>query len=857
MKSNNSTKTLSIIAGKEYQLRVVNLNKDEICQDFFYDTFIKSFAEVSKIVSENSNNIKETSNNIIAFCGERGQGKSSAMLSFSKILKNIDNTNVIGAFPLFSDLCSKYDFCVLNRIDPTELENCHSILSVIMSRIFSEFQNRCNSNINPKDRNDLLELFQKCYRDINIIKDKQAFDKLNYGYEDDLEELLMLSDSAKIKETFYQTVKSFLDFVGNENKNHFLVIQIDDTDLNVSKAYEIVEDIRKYFMIPNVLVLMAVNIDLLTGAIEQNFQKEFSTLINNSSMHSNEAFSMASKYINKLMPGSRRIDLPQIKTNIFDSDWTELVICYKTVEGKTIFEKDNIQDAILKFIYQKTGLIFVKSSNNIHKIIPQNTRELANFLSVLNNMPDLIDDINLQDCDINTVFFGKTEGVSSCIEQIRKRINNLEIFEDYFTNIWIEEKVENPQKKALKTWLKSPYDIKNDYMFYYFLNDINLSPKISIKNNNARNLISTEKSRDVFGDNHYNFSAILPQIDDLEIQLPTQETNNFTFALKTLYSIMINKWYCNQIIAELTDDTTLEDTSIADFVGDILYRNINDYIPKVRGTKSRVSVEAELLVEDIDVHCFNGSNKFANACVLSLFGDLSFYDNPERQSIPYNFSATKPIVRFVQPIGFLSKISVFDNTITGKSLLNEIFYERCTCFQIISNIEVLEMLTKVLSRKKYINPYAYHADYYTLVYERIENILRENLNYIPYNSWSLGWLINITKQAKNWIDIIFKSETIERSQKSRIFETIDMMNPIKEAHDYDTIMRALDKTLRLFYMINREFSMIDVQFERTELEEIRNNLKGKTDFAESTYVKYKRRINKMIKSAKDKLSEYA
>ena len=90
MKSNNSTKTLSIIAGKEYQLRVVNLNKDEICQDFFYDTFIKSFAEVSKIVSENSNNIKETSNNIIAFCGERGQGKSSAMLSFSKILKNID-----------------------------------------------------------------------------------------------------------------------------------------------------------------------------------------------------------------------------------------------------------------------------------------------------------------------------------------------------------------------------------------------------------------------------------------------------------------------------------------------------------------------------------------------------------------------------------------------------------------------------------------------------------------------------------------------------------------------------------------------------------------------------------------------
>ena len=83
---------LNVVPGKEYQVKIVDVKKEEaITEDFFYGVYCQAYREAQKIIIESDNKekeLQETANNIIAFCGERGQGKSSAMLSFSKLLKN-------------------------------------------------------------------------------------------------------------------------------------------------------------------------------------------------------------------------------------------------------------------------------------------------------------------------------------------------------------------------------------------------------------------------------------------------------------------------------------------------------------------------------------------------------------------------------------------------------------------------------------------------------------------------------------------------------------------------------------------------------------------------------------------------
>ena len=74
-------------------------------------------------------------NNIIAFCGKRGQGKTSAMLSYSAFLKNKekfkDKENINGKIKTITGLMNEKDkskvddvlFSVLEPIDPSSFSS--------------------------------------------------------------------------------------------------------------------------------------------------------------------------------------------------------------------------------------------------------------------------------------------------------------------------------------------------------------------------------------------------------------------------------------------------------------------------------------------------------------------------------------------------------------------------------------------------------------------------------------------------------------------------------------------------------------------------------------------------------------
>lgn len=878
MKNSNSGRKLrlNVVAGKEFQLKIVNISKAEyITNDFFYHVYSDAYKEARKIILESDNKnkeLQETTNNIIAFCGERGQGKSSAMLSFSKLLKNGNKSTVIESFGEFYRDFNNYEFKVLNRIDPTELENCHSILSVIISRIFHEFQEKSNEDTKySQEKNELINLFQQCYKDIDVIKNSKSFEKFSYGYEDDLEELSMLSDSANIKEHFSKLVNKFLEFVCNKS-NHYLVIQVDDTDLNVSKAYEIAEDIRKYFMIPNVIILMAVNTKLLISAIEQSFQKSFELLMKNSVINTNETHAMALRYINKLIPGSRRINLPEISKNNSPFDSTIELQYIGNENEQCAYDNENdfvsygdIQETVLRLIYEKTGMIFVKCSEVLHPIISKNTRSLANFLSILNDMDKLSspdDSHGFNDMfDLSDINKRKEN-----IRRIKNRISNIEKFEEYFMFTWIEENVGVVVKGAMEEWRNATYEGKNKFMINFLNNTISSFYQTNkIVTEEEIEIANFEDDSDVnIVANRNTVRNVLKILRKYEKYYDNETTKNLTFAIQTIYSIAINKFFCYQILLEnereFNNNYIYTEISLLDFTGTIMQEVFQSLVPKEKNNRSKTCFVSRLpinmLEEKIDKNFSNVRD------LISFFGvwdynevSITSKDNMN-DYINYSFDISLPMVRCVQ-----RGINLSDANMNNYA---KIFANRITCFQIISNIELILALEKLIQNESYlINMKRFYkvrrtkniVYQYVSAYSIILSFLKK-FHYINTEEFSFDWIVELMESNAKVFSRIYERREFAINDYSLLLWYHSQLQPFKKTYSIESLIERLKSTSKLFSSIRNSVPTIDLSFESGEIDNILKMTEGKEKLSQKICLDHQANLNKFVKSAKEKLSKY-
>lgn len=590
-KKNNAKKTITIYTGDEYKLHIAD-ERSNYNEDLFYETYKTAFKEVVKIISDNKSNcskILEMSNNIIAFCGERGQGKSSAMISFSRILENVHSDNIEKYFGEYTKNLKNRTFFSIRRIDPTELENQQSILNVILSRIFFVFKEAIGTNRIDEfyEKNEILKLFQKCFKSVTLIKEKTKSNSEAW-FGDDLELLSSLGDNAEIKNNLSLLIDKFLRFVV---KKDYLIIQIDDSDLNVKNAYNIAEDIRKYLMIPNVIILMATKSEQFNLAVEQEYANSFKLLADADQIQYQEFYQMATKYISKLIPGTRKINLPDLSlysdTEEFYYHLKYIEKAKSTNENDKIIIDDDLQNGLLNYIYKKTGLIFLAPSNYTHNIVPNTMRELVNLLSVLNNLN------NLNEFDS----FEEMKDVD-----IIERINNLQVFENYFLNSWIEENVNSSYHKCIRNWYNSSWKIKNSLLIYYLSETLKKLPNVIIVKQKHRSLpeIETSAYNNQLENDSFSYGNSLNSLDDIDLRCPLIDNYKFTFSIRTLYSINLNKFILQRILAEKNGDFD-KINDIPEFVGSLFGKSINNYIPR----KNEILTEHTLILIYLKLHMKN------------------------------------------------------------------------------------------------------------------------------------------------------------------------------------------------------------------------------------------------------------
>ena len=129
-----------------------------------------------------------------------------------------------------------------------------------------------------------------------------------------LSDLQRIGDSAILKKNLFDLVDIVNRFcLGNKDiqkGSTYLVIPIDDTDCQIQKAHDVMEDIRRYLTIPNVLILMATDGDMLRNDFAQHYASEFKTGIDRGILESIDVEHYAEKYLTKLIPGTHRVYLP-------------------------------------------------------------------------------------------------------------------------------------------------------------------------------------------------------------------------------------------------------------------------------------------------------------------------------------------------------------------------------------------------------------------------------------------------------------------------------------------------------------------------------------------------------------------
>lgn len=412
-------KVLKIIKGEEFK---ISIQKEIDQTDIFYDQYVNAAGMLDTIVA--NRNLEESGlwyqsdseNNIIAFCGERGEGKSSAMISFVNAAYRGDAQREGSIFSGCDNVKKTY-FAEPIVIDPSMLDSVHNVLDIVLATLYRKFQDKYeadNQCMERYQRESLLDQFQKVYRCISLINNQARMLDDEYDYEGNIGKLSKLGESTRLRREVEVLINRYLEIMPSSGKkgktSGCLLIAIDDLDLCSSSAYKMAEQIRKYLIIPNVAVIMAVKIEQLDLCVKEENLKSYKNIIrveasaedkrymadNNGNPAGkwklglwDEVNGMSERYVAKLIPKARRNYLPNVQA------MHNVGIIYKGKDGSVLYNgeiRQTMNETLLNLIYLKTGMKFLTNKSGENSLLPDNLRDTVNIVVLLSDMPDPVSD---------------------------------------------------------------------------------------------------------------------------------------------------------------------------------------------------------------------------------------------------------------------------------------------------------------------------------------------------------------------------------------------------------------------------------------------------------------------------------
>lgn len=543
-------KKLIFTKGDETRPKFEDLtNAETYNSSIFSDIYDRAFSlikEISNPARNVNNKHNRERNNIIAFIGERGSGKTSCLKSIYHSLNKQQGM----ALPIPIDGINVSFNNKLPIIDPSYFDEQSNIIEIVIAHMFKSFKDAVNRNNHNLDGDNLAkkrELVKK-FQDVKDALDCTKPRSLKSISNDSIEQLSKLASGSNLHNSMEELVKCYLNYFESENDNnsHMLVIAIDDLDVQTNHTYQMVEQIRKYLIIDNVIILMGVKLVQLSDLIKKKFVEDFKYNYRRGKDEddnlglSDQIDDMVARYLMKLLPLSHRLNLPSY-IEIPDIELEVIGDTASTMEGL------NIEEAILKIIYAKTHMMFYNTYEHSSMMVPFNLRELLNLLSMLTTMQSL-------------------HPIQNNNERRKIKRQNRDNFRHYFVESWCLDKLTSKQYSFIKEVEICDATNINKFIIDYLYREnatILCDEKCKI-----------DKAIVNLHNRGYNVSiADVYYILDHLIGIDEPSIKRLVFAIKTIYSIRLYDAY-QEMMSQ--DNLALHSKLLADYqIKSKAYKAIN------------------------------------------------------------------------------------------------------------------------------------------------------------------------------------------------------------------------------------------------------------------------------------------
>ena len=396
----------------------------DVEESFFYNIYMQAFQLIEQINKTNEARTEccdkkydylqyrlNDFQNVIAFTGRRGTGKTSSMLSFMDTLVSGNLNQNYFKKENFSFIDK--GFFAIPYTDASMMSKNEDIFETVLSKMLSciksEYEKAKNSFDYRYSINNELCLKKVCgkicdiYNCYSSLKNSKEFSSSTpYNFME------KLADKHNVREQFVKIVDEFTSLLSDFNgmKINYLIICIDDIDMTQNKHMDIMQCIHQYFMIPGVIVFVSFNIPMLTATLQADFYSHVSIDNSRDEEHNHQmdmTLNQTYDFMRKIIPADMRINMPSWKKN----DYRELFpinINFKNQERiEELFsginecefykkiQKNNEKlitpkELIMLILADRTSIYLDTCGFKLHFMQPNSLRELSDLFYLIYNM---------------------------------------------------------------------------------------------------------------------------------------------------------------------------------------------------------------------------------------------------------------------------------------------------------------------------------------------------------------------------------------------------------------------------------------------------------------------------------------
>lgn len=336
--------------------------------------------------------IENEKRNILSFIGRRGSGKTTSMNEFCKILDSLDDEtakkwwidNALEEEKEKMELRGKnFKFHILSPIDASLLGEKEDFFELILVKIYKEFEKdipfECQTSHQIEQSRGIAGKLQSILDGYFSTQGKSE----NNENERNLASIMnFMAETHDIERLIGELVELLFELKGKRYDYEYIVIAIDDLDLNIAHGYEMLDQLQKYFSYYKIIILLTLDYNQMQLVCKEHFYRALKCAADKEG-YENHISNLANDYMKKIFHYSQRVYMPDIRKL---SKRIEIVLTKEIERGKIEEELIEVKCFLMRKIAECMNIYYDGCGLKRHFCELDTVRELVTYNDFLESL---------------------------------------------------------------------------------------------------------------------------------------------------------------------------------------------------------------------------------------------------------------------------------------------------------------------------------------------------------------------------------------------------------------------------------------------------------------------------------------